>query len=165
MPRVYSDEERAAWMHTLPAKRIGGVLMIYNSKGQVLLQKPSYRKNVWQVPGGVVEESETPLTGAVREIKEELGLDIPKEDVKFEGIFHIPAHGAYPDFLNTVFSTQLNDEQVKSIDFRKEEIEDIMFVDLEEMENYMPPFIANGYKDVLEVSTAAYSEGQGEIVH
>ncbi len=48
---------------------------IFNEKGEVLLQKRG-DCNLWGFPGGAVELGETPEMAAVREIKEETGLDI-----------------------------------------------------------------------------------------
>lgn len=41
--------------------------------GRVLLVQPSYKQH-WDIPGGIVEEGETPREAAGREVKEELGI-------------------------------------------------------------------------------------------
>ena len=60
---------------------------IMNSKGEFLMQKRSANKrmfpNMWSQTGGGVEVGETSLEGALRECKEELGIDIPKEKIEF----------------------------------------------------------------------------------
>ncbi|MFC5286143.1 NUDIX domain-containing protein [Actinokineospora guangxiensis] len=43
--------------------------------GRVLLVEPTYKPE-WEIPGGVVEGSETPAEGCAREVREELGLEI-----------------------------------------------------------------------------------------
>lgn len=48
---------------------------IFNEKGDVLLQKRADRGK-WGFPGGAVELGETPQMAAIREIKEETGLDV-----------------------------------------------------------------------------------------
>lgn len=48
---------------------------IFNDKGEVLLQKRG-GSNKWGFPGGAVEPGETPQMTAVREAKEETGLDV-----------------------------------------------------------------------------------------
>jgi 8-oxo-dGTP diphosphatase len=60
---------------SLPRKRMGSGAIIRNSKGEMLVLKTTY-KNHWEIPGGVVEENESPKQTAEREIKEELGLFI-----------------------------------------------------------------------------------------
>lgn len=48
---------------------------IFNDKGEVLLQKRA-DSNKWGFPGGAVEIGETPQMAAIREVKEETGLDV-----------------------------------------------------------------------------------------
>lgn len=48
---------------------------IFNNQGEVLLQKRA-DSGKWGFPGGAVELGETPQMAAVREIKEETGLDV-----------------------------------------------------------------------------------------
>lgn len=52
---------------------------ITNEKGEVLLQKRSDSENIWGLPGGAVEIGESIEETAIREIKEETGLDIKVE--------------------------------------------------------------------------------------
>jgi mutator protein MutT len=40
-----------------------------------------------EFPGGGIEKGETPLEACVREVKEEVGIEIPPEDGKFLGIY------------------------------------------------------------------------------
>ncbi len=48
---------------------------IFNDRGEVLLQRRG-DSNQWGFPGGAVEPGETPEMTAVREAKEETGLDV-----------------------------------------------------------------------------------------
>lgn len=48
---------------------------VFNEKGEVLLQRRS-DSNKWGFPGGAIEIGETPQMTAVRELKEETGLDV-----------------------------------------------------------------------------------------
>ena len=57
---------------------------VFNDKGDVLLQKRT-DSNKWGFPGGAIEIGETPQMAAVREAKEETGLDV--EVGKLIGIY------------------------------------------------------------------------------
>ncbi|MBR2876237.1 MAG: NUDIX hydrolase [Clostridia bacterium] len=57
---------------------------IFNEKGEVLLQKRA-DCNKWGFPGGAVELGETPEMAAIREVKEETGLDVEVD--KLIGIY------------------------------------------------------------------------------
>ena len=62
-------------------------VVIKNKMGQVLLLKRSevdaWMPGKWSLPGGGKREEETLLQGAVREIKEETGLEVMPEDLQF----------------------------------------------------------------------------------
>ncbi|WP_312098304.1 NUDIX domain-containing protein [Niallia sp.] len=68
----------------LPPKHIvSAATIVINEQGEILLIKGP--KRGWEMPGGQVEEGESLKDAAVREAKEESGIDI--EIVKFCGIF------------------------------------------------------------------------------
>ena len=64
----------------LPKKRMGAGALILNQNDEILIVKPSY-KDHWSVPGGVVEENESPRVACIRETKEEIGIDL--KNIKF----------------------------------------------------------------------------------
>lgn len=49
---------------------------ITNENGELLLQKRSDSEDIWGLPGGAVEIGESIEESAIREVKEETGLDI-----------------------------------------------------------------------------------------
>lgn len=52
------------------------VAIITNDKGEILLQKRSDKEDIWGLPGGALEIGESIEEAAIRELKEETGLDI-----------------------------------------------------------------------------------------
>jgi mutator protein MutT len=65
-------------MSDLPHKHIG-VAIIVNQDKQILIDKrlpTGLMANLWEFPGGKIEEGETVIDCIEREIKEELGIDI-----------------------------------------------------------------------------------------
>ena len=56
-------------------KTEGAFIILVDEKGQVLLAK---RRDypIWDLPGGRVEENETSIDGAIREVEEETGYQI-----------------------------------------------------------------------------------------
>lgn len=63
-----------AYYQSLPQKRMGAGCLFFNENNEVLLVKPTY-KPVWEIPGGVVEQNESPKQCCQREVFEEIGLN------------------------------------------------------------------------------------------
>ncbi|MGF9908472.1 NUDIX hydrolase [Brevibacillus porteri] len=66
-----------------PRHMISAAAIIINERQEILLIKGPRRG--WEMPGGKVEEGESLMEAAIRETKEECGLEI--EVTKFCGIF------------------------------------------------------------------------------
>ncbi|WP_309118316.1 NUDIX hydrolase [Paenibacillus sp.] len=67
-----------------PKHIVSAAAIVLNENNEVLLIKGPRRG--WEMPGGQVELGESLAQAAIRETKEEAGIDI--EIVKFCGIFH-----------------------------------------------------------------------------
>lgn len=52
----------------------GAAAVIFDDAGRVLLIRENYDRYRWGLPGGAVEEGETPAEAALRETNEETGL-------------------------------------------------------------------------------------------
>lgn len=63
------------YMSGFPRQRLAAGVLMHDDDGRVLLVEPTY-KPTWEIPGGVVEADEAPWDAAVREVREELGLEI-----------------------------------------------------------------------------------------
>lgn len=71
--------------YTPPKHFMSAATIVINDKNEILLIKGPMRG--WEMPGGVVELGESLKDGAIRETKEETGIDV--EITKFCGIFQI----------------------------------------------------------------------------
>jgi ADP-ribose pyrophosphatase YjhB (NUDIX family) len=68
---------------------IAGAFCIFlNGKNEVMLCLRQ-DKPLWNLPGGRVEESESPWDAAVREVKEEIAVDCTID--RLQGVYHKPA--------------------------------------------------------------------------
>ncbi|WP_410595495.1 NUDIX domain-containing protein [Amycolatopsis sp. lyj-23] len=66
----------AEYYATLPKQIASAGVIFRNAEGRVLLVEPTYGAETWEIPGGGLDEGESPWAGARREIKEELGFDV-----------------------------------------------------------------------------------------
>lgn len=114
-------------------------VFIINSKKQVLLQKRSKNKKMWPdmwdiSAGGHVIAGEFGFQAIIREIKEELGLNIKKEEITFIGCSK--SINKKEDILNKHFNeyyivTKNIDE--KNLNLQKEEVSEVKWINKEEI--------------------------------
>ena len=68
---------RGALLRQLRLRSCGVKVMVFNKKGELLLIRNSYGStHLYVLPGGGVGRFETPEAAAVREVKEEVGLEV-----------------------------------------------------------------------------------------
>ncbi len=64
------------------------IIFIQNSRNELLIQYTSKEKgNIWATTGGFVQSGDTSEKTVIKEVSEELGLDISNDDVKYIGDF------------------------------------------------------------------------------
>jgi len=118
----------------LPKKVMGAGALILNEKNEVLLVKPSY-KDHWSIAGGIVDEKESPKETLIREVKEEIGLDL--QEAKFLSIDYVSNYDDRGDNLQLIFfGGVLNEAEIKNIKVDGQEIVDYKFVKIDEVGNY-----------------------------
>ncbi len=109
----------------------------YTKKGQILIQKRSPQKdifpNLWDVSvAGHVGASELPSICAVREIKEEIGHQIVKNQLEYLGIWeekHTHANGFIDYEIHHIYLSEIN-ITLEKLTPQKEEVSDLAFVSL-----------------------------------
>jgi 8-oxo-dGTP diphosphatase len=76
--------------HTVatPTFGIGAFAVIFDDQGRVLLCHRT-DMDAWNLPGGTVELGETPWDGAIREVREEVGLEVEIE--RLVGVYAKPS--------------------------------------------------------------------------
>lgn len=96
-----------------PRKRVGADVVFRDQQGQVLLVDPRYKPD-WDLPGGMSDANEPPAETAHREVREELGLDIPVGPLLC--VDWVSPHGPWDDSLMFIFDGGiLIGEQIASI--------------------------------------------------
>ena len=105
------------------------IIYIQNEKGEYLIQKTAKEKgNLYSTTGGHVTHNENGLTTIIRELKEELGLEIEKEKVKHICTFKYPTKPC----IFHVYSLKGNIDR-KEITLQKEEVEEVYWMKKEEI--------------------------------
>lgn len=102
-PHGYSGVMNSA----LPRKRLIAHVLMRDPGGRVLLCETQFKTD-WELPGGIVEPGETPRTGAVREVAEELGLDLPVGRLLV--VDWLPPYLGWEDAIEMIFDGGLVEE-------------------------------------------------------
>jgi 8-oxo-dGTP pyrophosphatase MutT (NUDIX family) len=145
MPKKFADEEYAK---ILPRKHVGTAIIFFNIKGELLILKPDY-KDSWLIPGGSTDNDESPLHSAIREVKEEIGLDTP--DLQLVGIYYGVKKGVFTDSLKFIFfGGTLADNQIAQIKLQTEELEEYKFLSPNEAIPLLSPSLQKSIPQCLE---------------
>ena len=141
---MVSPEE---FYQALPTKRGAAGVIFFNGKKEILIVKPNYRDG-WLLPGGAIDDNESPRQAAIREIKEELDLQINnlqlvcvdykiKHDYKPEGYFFV------------FYGGKLSNKEIENIKLQDKELTEMKFVDMTEAKGKLMPGIVNRLDEVM----------------
>ena len=116
---------------TLPTKRAIAQGVLRDRDGRVLLCELTY-KDEWDLPGGVVDPSESPAHCVVREVREELGLEVEVRSLL--AVNWLPPWRGWTDATVFVFELALDDvDGIKDrATLQRREIRALHFADEEE---------------------------------
>jgi 8-oxo-dGTP diphosphatase len=125
---------RALYLEKIPKKICSAGVLFTNAENEILLLEPTY-KDAWEIPGGVVEQQESPRLAAMREVKEEIGLNMTI--TKPLCIDYKPFKDSPHDAFHMIFDGgTLSPEQIKAIQLDPNEIKSIRFISLDDLPHY-----------------------------
>lgn len=132
-----------------PTAQVATGMVFIDEAGCILLVKPTYN-DVWHLPGGVVEAGESPAAAAIREVKEEIGLDV--EVGRLLGVdYRPPTPGGRGSALRFVFDGGVRaPEQIARIVLPAHEIREWRYVSVDELGAYVIPVLASRLRHMLD---------------
>jgi 8-oxo-dGTP pyrophosphatase MutT (NUDIX family) len=144
---------RIAFLNSrLPKKRNIAQGLLRNPAGEVLLCELSYKPE-WDLPGGVVDPGEPPARTVVREVDEELGLDVTAGGLV--AVNWLPPWRGWDDAHLFLFDLGVFEGELDPARFLRREIAGAHWVDPLAVGEHVAPYTAR----MLE-SVAAWTPGE-----
>ena len=140
--------DRKAWYESLPKKRMGAGALFLNEAGRLLLVNPTYKPQ-WEIPGGLVELNESPRTACIREVKEEIGLDVAPERILCLDYLHASEEKT-EGIMFIFWGGVLTDSLIGSIRLPETELSEFRFVSIAEAAQLVTPQMCNRLQKSLE---------------
>ena len=132
----------------LPRKRAISQLLIRSTDDRVLLCQLTYKRDL-DLPGGVVEVTESPQLAVAREVKEELQLDLPAGPLLLTD--WLPPWGGWDDAICLVFDGGVHDPSIAEGIVRQErEIRSAGFFSLAQVREHCADFTARRIESALK---------------
>ncbi len=140
------------YYENLPRKRMGAGALIVNEKDEVLIVKPSY-KDHWSIPGGVIDNNESPKGACMREVKEETCIDL--KECRFLCVDYKSSRSETGESLQFVFfGGKLSERDTRNIKPDGKEIIEYRFVKIDEA----LPLLSESLQKRLPRCLRAYKE-------
>lgn len=151
--------KQKAFEQTLPRKPAGAGVLCTNAEGKVLIVVPTYKPE-WEIPGGTVENNESPKQACMREVQEELGIELP-----VGGLLQLN-YREESDHLGELFlflfdGGVLSEEQIASIKLPLDELSNFHFMTLDEIKEKTIPSLYHLIESGLnqkELNQTGYTE-------
>ncbi len=137
-------------------------IWFYTVDQQVLIQKRSSQKNIfpnlWDVSvAGHIASLEKPITSAIREIKEEIGLSVSEKEMTYLGTWkekHNHQNGLTDNEIHHIYTAKLNID-ICLLKPQKEEVSDLKLIPINSFEkqctniSYFVPHHIDYYKYIV----------------
>lgn len=152
--------ESVAFQRARAVKRMGAGAVVRDGAGRVLVVKPTY-KALWELPGGAVEVAESPAAACERELREELGLDLP-----VGAMLCVDYNSGTEDYVESLMflfdAGFLDDAAVFSIRLDTAELAECRFVTVAEAVELLDPRVGRRLTAALSeaMTSSSYLEDQ-----
>lgn len=135
---MLTDKDRR-FFASLPRTRGASTALLFDEDGGFVVVDPTY-KPLWSLPGGVIEEGESPLTACHRECREELGVEVAIE--RLLCVDWLPDNGGTGAANIFVFLGRVTAEQTTRFRLPADELAAWKMITPEETADLLPPNMA-----------------------
>ncbi|AJT68525.1 NUDIX hydrolase [Streptomyces chattanoogensis] len=120
------------------AETLASGVLLFDDQDRVLLVDPTYKPG-WEFPGGVVEPGEPPVHAGIREVAEELGIQLSRAPRLLVVDWEAPKPPGFGGLRLLFDGGTLPDERIRSLLLPGAELRDWRFVTEAEAETMLPP--------------------------
>jgi ADP-ribose pyrophosphatase YjhB (NUDIX family) len=126
---------------TTPVYRLAAQILLRRGSQTLLLkrQNTGYEDGKYGLPTGHIEFGESVKSAAIRQAKEEIGVDIEESDLDVFGVMHRIKRVTYVDFFLTCqkWSGEISNRE-------PEKCSELVWTDLDDLPPNMVPYVAIG---------------------
>ncbi|MHB8185673.1 MAG: NUDIX hydrolase [Dermatophilaceae bacterium] len=122
----------------LPTKRAIAQGLIRNSADEILLCELAYKQE-WDLPGGVVDPHESPAHAVVREIAEEMQVEVSPQSLV--AVNWLPPWRGWDDATLFVFDLGVNDDLIARARLQPRELRALHWCNLDRVERRAAPYV------------------------
>lgn len=129
--------------------------LIRNAAGDILMVQPTYKESL-ELPGGYIEVGEYPVAACLREVREELGID-----VELGGLLVVdwaPAPREGEKILFIFDGGRLSSDQEAAIKLRETEVSSFGYYALSQIEQRTPPRLSRRIAQAAQADSSQYLE-------
>jgi 8-oxo-dGTP pyrophosphatase MutT (NUDIX family) len=146
---------------TLPHKRVIVQGLVRDGQGSLLLCELTYKQD-WDLPGGVADPDESPVASLARELREELGLELPVGPLV--AVDWLPPYKQWDDALLLVFDVGVHPDVLDRARLQPSELAGAHWVRPDDAAGHVAPYVARllgslGPLDRAPAGTAFLEDG------
>lgn len=141
---------------------MAAAVLFTDARGRVLVVKPTYKPG-WELPGGGVDQDESPRAAATREVLEELGIHRTAGGLLV--VDYVPGRRVRSEGLIVVFDGGTL-EDTAALRLPADELSEWAFVEPRRLAEYLPARKARRAEAALaarEAATASYLENGRQV--
>jgi RimJ/RimL family protein N-acetyltransferase/8-oxo-dGTP pyrophosphatase MutT (NUDIX family) len=122
----------------LPTKRVIAQGLIRNSGNEILLCELTYKQE-WDLPGGVVDPHESPAHAVIREIREEMQIEVSPQSLAV--VNWLPPWRGWDDAMLFVFDLGVDDDVIARARLEPRELRSLHWCTIDEVERRSAPYV------------------------
>lgn len=122
--RTYSIRDFRRYLTRLE-KRMASAVVMCECEDRLLIVKATYKPH-WSLPGGIIDQHETPRQAAVREVAEEVGIALDPDALEF--VMVIDRISSIAQTYQFVFRATITPEMLDTLKLQASEISEYAMV-------------------------------------